>query len=134
MAFRHAHRHDADYPDVASHYYGFDKDNSVLKLAELNLVLNGDGGATLEFMDSLSQKFLGSHDKSKEGFFTSKTFDSETWKNRDYDDEEKNLKLFDIITTNPPFGKGRDLKTGDKSKWDQPKEVVEMYETWSVKK
>jgi type I restriction enzyme M protein len=43
MAFRHAHRHDADYPDIASHYYGFDLEASNLKLAELNLVLNGDG-------------------------------------------------------------------------------------------
>ncbi len=85
-------------------------------------------------MNSLSQKFLGNGEKSKDGFFTSKTFDPITWKNTEYDDEDKNIKQFDIIATNPPFGKGRDLKTGDKGKWDQPKEVVEMYETWKVKK
>jgi type I restriction enzyme M protein len=66
MAFRHAHRHDADYPDIASHYYGFDLEVSNLKLAELNLVLNGDGGATLEQMNSLSQKLLWNGEKSKE--------------------------------------------------------------------
>ena len=134
MAFRHAHRHDADYPDIASHYYGFDLEASNLKLAELNLVLNGDGGATLEQMNSLSQKFLWNGEKSKEWFFTSKSFDPITWKNTDYDDEDKNIKQFDIIATNPPFGKWRDLKTGDKWKWDQPKEVVELYETWKVKR
>lgn len=134
MAFRHAHRHDADYPDIASHYYGFDLESSNLKLAELNLVLNGDGGATLEHMNSLSQKLLGNNESSKSGFFTSKNFDPITWNNINYDDDDKNLKQYDIIATNPPFGKWRDLKTGDKGKWDQPKEVVEMYETWKVKK
>ena len=134
MAFRHAHRHDTEYPDIASHYYGFDLEASNLKLAELNLVLNGDGGATLEQMNSISQKLLENNKISSEGVFTSKNFDPVTWRNIDYDDADKNIKQYDIIATNPPFGKGRDLKTGDKGKWDQPKEVVELYETWKVKK
>ena len=40
----------------AKNLYGFDKDKKVLKLAELNLVLNGDGGANIHHMNSLTQK------------------------------------------------------------------------------
>jgi type I restriction enzyme M protein len=133
MAFRYAHRKDPEYPSVASHYYGFDLIQSNLKLAELNLVLNGDGGATLENMDSLSQKLLANGKVSKSGEFSIENFDPVTWKNKYSDDPENNIKKFKIIATNPPFGKGRDLKTGADGRWDLPKQVVEMYETYKEK-
>ena len=39
-----------------------------------------------------------------------------------------------MIATNPPFGKNRDLKTGQYGTWDLPKETMELYETWKAKK
>ena len=39
-----------------------------------------------------------------------KGYNSQDWSHKD--DSDKDLKKFKIIATNPPFGKGRDLKTG----------------------
>jgi type I restriction enzyme M protein len=131
MAFRYAHRKDEEYPPNASHYYGFDIENNNLKLAELNLVLNGDGGAVLKNMNSISQKLLDNGDILKLGDFTVQNFDIETWTHKD--DADKRLKKFKIIATNPPFGKGRDLKTGAGGKWDIAKGTIELYETYKAK-
>ena len=133
MAFRYAHRKDQDYPSIASHYYGFDLVPSNLKLAELNLVLNGDGGATLESMDSLSQKLLQNSKVSSFGDFSTANYEPKTWSNKNSNDPEDNIKKYKIVATNPPFGKGRDLKTGANGRWDLPKEVVGMYETYTEK-
>lgn len=137
MAFRHSHRNEEDYPPNASNFYGFDLEPSSIKLAELNLVLNGDGGAVLHTMNSLSQKLLAAGSVIEVGdFVTTKDkieqYDPITWSHIDQSD--KDLKKFKIIATNPPFGKGRDLKTGAKGKWDLPRETVELYETYRTKK
>lgn len=131
MAFRYSHRDEPEYPENANNYYGFDLEGSNLKLAELNLVLNGDGGAVLKQMNSLSQKLLQNGDILKEGDFTIRNYDSITWNH--LSDPNKDLKKFQIIATNPPFGKGRDLKTGAKGKWDLPRETMELYETYKIK-
>lgn len=131
MAFRHAHRHDEEYPPNANHYYGFDIENNNLKLAELNLVLNGDGGAVLENMNSISQKLLNNGKIIKMGEFTVSNYEVESWSH--IDDAEKDPRKFKIIATNPPFGRGRDLKTGANGKWDIPKETIELYETFRAK-
>lgn len=132
MAFRHAHNKDEDYPPNASNYYGFDIERNNLKLAELNLVLNGDGGAVLENMNSISQKLLEDGSIIKSSYFTTDNYNFETWDNND--DDDKTPKKFKIIATNPPFGKGRDLKTGAKGKWDIPKNTIDLYETYRIKK
>jgi len=131
MSFRHSHRDEKELPTNASNFYGFDLESSNLKLAELNLVLNGDGGAILQQMNSLSQKLFVDDSVLKEGEFTSNDYDPITWNH--LSDPNKDLKKYKIIATNPPFGKGRDLKTGAKGKWDLPRETIELYETWKVK-
>jgi type I restriction enzyme M protein len=131
MAFRHSHRKDPEYPPNASNFYGFDLENDNLKLAELNLVLNGDGGAVLHTMDSLAQKMLKNGQILEYGKFHSKNYD-ENWNHKT--DSSQDLKKFKMIATNPPFGKGRDLKTGKDGKWDLSKETMELYETWKAKK
>lgn len=131
MAFRHVYRDDLEMLPLANNFYGFDLENSNLKLAELNLVLNGDGGAFLQEMNSLSQKLLVDGSVLKVGNFTTDNYDVKSWKHNS--NPAKDLKKFKIIATNPPFGKGRDLKTGAKGKWDLPKKTIELYETWKVK-
>ena len=131
MAFRHAHRNDQEYPPNASNYYGFDVIENNLKLAELNLVLNGDGGAVLKSMNSISQKLLQNGEVLKVGEFTENNYNYDNWSHKD--DREKDLKKFKIIATNPPFGKGRDLKTGKDGKWEVAKEIVNLYETYKIK-
>jgi len=128
MGFRHSHRMDQDYPPTAPNYFGFDIEGSNLKLAELNLVLNGDGGAVLKEMNSLSQKLREDGTPIPEWEFTTENYNPKTWKHRL--DPTKDIKKYKIIATNPPFWKGRDLKTGAKWKWDLPENTVQMYETF----
>ncbi|XMB71440.1 N-6 DNA methylase [Mycoplasmatota bacterium WC30] len=131
MSFRYANRNKPDYPNNANNYYGFDLESSNLKLAELNLVLNGDGGATLEQMNSLSQKMLIDGTVIREGNFNTDNYNIDTWTHKR--DSDRDIKKFKIIATNPPFGKGRDLKTGKSGTWDLSEKIIRMYETFTNK-
>ncbi len=126
MAFKHTHRKDEEYPPNASHYFGFDVEPNNLKLAELNLVLNGDGGATLKEMDSLFQKLLeNGDDVLKYAEFNEQNYNID-WSHKD--NPEKDLKKFKIIATNPPFGKGRDLLITKENGT-----TINLYETYKKK-
>lgn len=134
MGFRHMHKNEIvknKFFETADNFYGFDTDEGSLKLAELNLVLNGDGGATLKSMDSLGQKYLENKVITKDAEFNTENYFKDTWENKN--DISKNPKKFAIIATNPPFGKGRDLRTGADGKWDLPENTVKMYETYFEK-
>lgn len=127
MWFKYSHRKDEDYPDNASHYFWFDLETGNLKLAELNLVLNGDWWATLKTMNSLYQKLRDDNlEPLEEWLFTIKNYKKEDWSALHNPDLE--LKKFKIIATNPPFGKWRDLKVDEESK-----KYLELYETWKEK-
>lgn len=127
MWFKYSHRKDEDYPDNASHYFWFDLETGNLKLAELNLVLNGDWWATLKTMNSLYQKLRDDNlEPLEEWLFTTKNYKKEDWSAVHNPDLE--LKKFKIIATNPPFGKWRDLKVDEESR-----KYLELYETWKEK-
>ncbi|MCZ6132302.1 restriction endonuclease subunit M [Campylobacter ureolyticus] len=126
MAFKHAYRKDEEYPPSISNYFGFDIEKNNLKLAELNLVLNGDGGATLKEMDSLFQKLMiNGVDVLNYADFNDKFYDS-CWNHKE--NAEKDLKKFKIIATNPPFGKGRALKITNEN---MP--TMKLYETYRIR-
>ena len=131
MAFKHMHKDSKIESVDATNFYGFDKESGILKLAELNLVLNGDGGAILQEMNSISQKYLQSGDISKIGDFSKANYEIENWEHND--DSSLTPNRYKIITTNPPFGKGRDLKTGAKGKWDVAESVIKLYEVYEEK-
>lgn len=130
MGFKYTHD-PFKLPDTpANRYYGFDLESSNLKLAELNLVLNGDGGANLFHTDSLTQKLMKNGATTTVNDFNTDNYD-EFWNHKT--DRSKDLMKYDVITTNPPFGKNRDLKTGKNNQWDLPKKTVELYETYHTK-
>lgn len=134
MAFRHIFKDELENLPSADMFYGFDKDNKIMKLAELNLVLNGDGNANIKIMDSSSCKLLSDGTLSTPKNIIEFNIDNylpEDWSSRD--DANKNPVRYNIIVTNPPFGKGRDLQTGRDGKWDIPKKTVQLYETWNLK-
>ncbi len=114
----------------ANRLYGFDKDSKILKLALLNLVLNGDGNANIKTMDSIVNKLC--LDSTITNTFSINNYEPYNWMH--LNDNNKNMKKFDIIMTNPPFGRGRDLKTGKNNEWDVPRETIELYETWKISK
>lgn len=130
MAFRHVNRENLSGLMAANDYYGFDKDNKILKLAELNLVLNGDGNAVIRNMNTIDHKLLvnGQYQNIK---FDIDDYNVEDWSNKN--DESLNVQKFDVILTNPPFGRGRDLQTGKNGKWDVSKKTIQLYEVWMKK-
>lgn len=114
----------------ALNYYGFDISPVVLKLAELNLVLNGVGTANIHQKNSIYEKMMVNNSFTTISSFTVENYIIDKWTH--VDDRVLNIKLYDLIITNPPFGKGRDLKTGKDGVWDfgLTEDNLKLYETW----
>ncbi len=102
--------------------YGVDNDRQMVMLAQLNMLLNGDGEAVLEHKSdkgSITWKF------AKQGGLTElkpNLNKSGNW------DNKTQLKKFDVVLTNPPFGEDR--KWEPKTK--QEEKQAEMYELWNI--
>lgn len=107
--------------------YGVDLDKNMISLATLNMLLNGDGEA----------KLFAKPDK---GSILSKIADgspaipidlipSEHARGQwDIWPDNTKLKKFDVILTNPPFGKGRAYEV----KNENDRRIIEMYERWHL--
>jgi type I restriction enzyme M protein len=105
--------------------FGVDNDEQMIMLAQLNMLLNGDGNARMEFqpgLGSITHKFT--KDGNLVPLITSK-HKSGNWD--DWDDYTK-LKKFDAVLTNPPFGDDRKFEPKTQSE----KDAAELYELWDV--
>ncbi len=103
--------------------FGIDIDEQMISLATLNMLLNGDGNATLEQkgdLGSIANKF-----NKDNGFLE---LDSRLNKNGNWDNraDDKELKKFDVVLTNPPFGEKRAFTPTN----EQERKIIECYETW----
>lgn len=110
-------------------FYGLDIDEDMVKLATLNMLLNGDGNAVIEAqsdgLGSIKTKFdvngkltqliprQGKRDHNYNG----------QWDNRS---AAVDLKKFDIVLTNPPFGEARSW-----APTAQDLGIAECYELWN---
>ena len=110
-------------------FYGLDIDEDMVKLATLNMLLNGDGNATIEAqsdgLGSINTKFDDEGNLIK---LLPKTEKQEHNYNGQWDNrvDGKSLKKFDIVLTNPPFGEARSwVPTGT------DKKIAECYELWN---
>lgn len=109
--------------------YGMDIDEDMVKLATLNMLLNGDGNATIEAksdgLGSILSKF-GDNGKILE--LVPKTESRSHNYNGNWDKrvDGKKLKKFDIVLTNPPFGEARSWIPADSEKG-----IAECYELWN---
>lgn len=110
-------------------FYGLDIDEDMVKLATLNMLLNGDGNATIEVqsdgLGSINTKFS---DDGKLIKLIPRTEKQEHNYNGNWDNrvDGNNLKKFDIVLTNPPFGEARSwIPVG------ADKEIAECYELWN---
>ncbi|MEC1717211.1 N-6 DNA methylase [Schinkia azotoformans] len=103
--------------------YGFDNDYNMTLLAQLNMLLNGDGNAIIKFVPD---KGSINHKYTVDGEI--KKLDPNYHKRGNWDEWVDNTELmkYDVILTNPPFGKGRNLKLNKKS----DKDVAEFYEMY----
>lgn len=105
--------------------YGVDNDTQMVMLAQLNMLLNGDGNAKLRHKPdkgSITWKFdnRGELVELNPDFNQSGNWD--TWP------DETKLKKFDVVLTNPPFGEDRAFQPRDES----DRRAIECYELWSL--
>ncbi|MDD3646137.1 MAG: N-6 DNA methylase [Candidatus Gracilibacteria bacterium] len=106
-------------------YYGIDNDEQMIMLAQLNMLLNGDGNSILKYKPdkgSIIWKFDDRNDLFE--------LDPRIHKNGDWDKwiGGPKLKKFDVVLTNPPFGDDRRFEP----KTQTEKEIAEMYELWNI--
>lgn len=105
--------------------YGVDNDEQMVRLAQLNMLLNGDGNATLKYQadkGSLLYKF-----NTKKELVS---LDPILHKNGNWDNwvDGTRLMKFDVVLTNPPFGENRKYEP----KNENDKAVANLYELWNV--
>lgn len=106
-------------------FYGIDNDEQMVMLAQLNMLLNGDGNSILRYKPdkgSIVWKFDKRGDLVQLNPKLHKNGNWDNWR------DGTKLKKFDVVLTNPPFGKGR--KYVPMSDYDR--EVAEMYELWNI--
>lgn len=104
--------------------YGFDIDEQMVKLATLNMLLNGDGNAKTKAKPgygSIETKFQNTGELLE--------LIPEMNKNGDWDNrpDDKKLMKFDVVLTNPPFGEDRAFEP----KSNKDKELIKCYELWN---
>lgn len=106
--------------------WGVDIDDNMLALAQLNMLLNGDGNAHL-----LKANDEGSilYKIKKDGKLTSLIPELHKKGNWDNWKDQTKLMKFNVILTNPPFGRGRTFEV----KRQRDRDIIEMYETYWVK-
>jgi type I restriction enzyme M protein len=108
-------------------FYGVDNDEQMIMLAKLNMLLNGDGNATLKYQSdrgSLLYKF----NVDKELIpLNSKLHKNGNWDN--WVDQNKLMK-FNVVLTNPPFGEDRKFEAIT----EKDKQIAELYELWDTAK
>lgn len=107
--------------------YGVDIDPNMIKLATLNMLLNGDGEAKLFYKPDLGSILwkiaAGNPPQLVE-------LDVDRQKGGEWEKWIDNTKLmkFDVVLTNPPFGEDRAYKPTN----DFERKVIETYELWNV--
>ncbi|WP_197548236.1 class I SAM-dependent DNA methyltransferase [Campylobacter cuniculorum] len=103
--------------------FGIDIDEQMISLATLNMLLNGDGNATLEQksdLGSIANKF----DKDNNILELDSSLNKDgNWDNRA---DDKELKKFDVVLINPPFGEKRAFIPTN----EQERKIIQCYETW----
>ena len=105
--------------------YGVDNDDQMIMLAQLNMLLNGDGNSNLKYKPdkgSITWKFDSRNELVE--------LDPTLHKNGNWDNwgKQKQLKKFDVVLTNPPFGDGRKYE----AKTENDKKIIQMYELWDI--
>lgn len=105
--------------------FGFDNDADMVKLATLNMLLNGDGNAKILSKPDLGSILYKFNSKGELLELDVNSNQNGDWDNR-YDDQE--LYKYDVVLTNPPFGDDRAFAPKD----NHEEKVVKCYELWNL--
>lgn len=127
LSFVHSRDNPFSTPLDDANIYGFDLHDDMIMLATLNMLLNGDGEAKLfqkPDKGSILWK-IGASNPPQPVEMLPDFHKSGAWDN--WPDTTKLLK-FDVVLTNPPFGEDRAYRP----QTAHDREVIDMYETWSL--
>ena len=105
--------------------FGIDIDEQMVMLATLNMLLNGDGNATIEAKSGYGSLLFKFNHKGDILELVPSMNQNGNWDNRP---DKNKLKKFDVVLTNPPFGEDRAFTPKD----NKDKEVIECYELWHL--
>jgi len=105
--------------------YGIDNDQQMIVLAQLNMLLNGDGNAKLY---SIPDK--GSIDHKIDITGKAVSLIPQFHKNGEWDNwpDKTEIKKFDVLLTNPPFGEDRAYR----AKSLEDRKIAECYQLWNL--
>lgn len=105
--------------------FGMDIDEQMVMLATLNMLLNGDGNATIKAKAGYGS-LLSKFDHKGEILDLVPAMNQKgDWDNRPDDNK---LKKFDVVLTNPPFGEDRAFVPKDA----KDLEIIQCYELWHL--
>lgn len=127
LSFVNAARKDKAWQLDDANIYGVDLDENMIMLATLNMLLNGDGEAKLNYRHnpgSILTKFAAGNPPTLVDLIPER-HKSGTW--QDWPDSTR-LMQFDVVLTNPPFGEDRAYRPNN----DDERRIIEMYETWNL--
>ena len=102
-----------------------DIDEQMVMLATLNMLLNGDGNATIETKSGYGSLLSKFDHKGGVLELVPTMNQNGNWDNRP---DKNKLKKFDVVLTNPPFGEDRAFIPKD----DKDKAVIKCYELWNL--
>ena len=103
--------------------FGMDIDEQMVMLATLNMLLNGDGNAKIKAQTGYGS-LLSKFDHKGEVIDLIPSMNQKgNWDERPDDSQ---LKKFDVVLTNPPFGEDRAFSPQD----DKDLEMIKCYELW----
>ena len=105
--------------------HGIDIDEQMVMLATLNMLLNGDGNAKIKAKTGYGS-LLTKFDNTGELIDLIPSMNNAgNWDNRP---DNKKLKKFDVVLTNPPFGEDRAFVPKD----NKDLEMIRCYEFWHL--
>lgn len=105
--------------------FGMDIDDQMVMLATLNMLLNGDGNAKIKAKAGYGS-LLSKFDHKGDILDLVPTMNQKgNWDERPDDNQ---LKKFDVVLTNPPFGEDRAFVPKD----DKDLEMIQCYELWHL--
>ncbi|MEW6774503.1 MAG: N-6 DNA methylase [Bacteroidota bacterium] len=105
--------------------YGMDIDDQMVMLATLNMLLNGDGNAKIKAKAGYGS-LLSKFDQKGDILDLVPTMNQKgNWDERP---DNNQLKKFDVVLTNPPFGEDRAFVPKD----DKDLEMIQCYELWHL--
>jgi type I restriction enzyme M protein len=104
--------------------FGIDIDEQMVMLATLNMLLNGDGNAKIKAKTGYGSLLTKFDNQGELIELIPSMNEKGDWDNRP---DDKKIKKFDVVLTNPPFGEDRAYEPKEKRDF----EVIKCYDLWN---